>query len=159
MKRTSLIELVSGDEGYAVINAVDLFWRFSEQLLNDVRIKFAFECNTLPAFSDWVLVDNNFSKIKEKTNRLFAANASKILSHHVSEFLGLSGDSGFFITDEEGLGYPNLYWRFVRPGSSSDVGSVHADQWFWAIRNQSTPEGFERVKLWLPLQQNDAMPS
>ena len=77
----------------------------------------------------------------------------------MKSFFNIPDESRFFITDEDGLGYPNFYWRFVRSGRSSDVGSVHADRWFWDIRNQQVPEGFERVKLWMPLKQNDDMPS
>ena len=52
MKRMGLIDLVSGDGGYTVINAADLCWRFSEQLLNDVSIKFACKFKTIKAFSE-----------------------------------------------------------------------------------------------------------
>lgn len=57
------------------------------------------------------------------------------------------------ITDEERLGYGNVYWRLVRPQNSRDVGPLHRDKWFWDIdKNQVLPEyPFKRIKCWMPL--------
>jgi hypothetical protein len=57
----------------------------------------------------------------------------------------------FRISDEEGLGYENIYWRLVRPGASSDVGPLHADQWFWALGHGRTPRGVRRIKVWIAI--------
>lgn len=55
----------------------------------------------------------------------------------------------FTISDEENLGRENIYWRIVRPDSPSDVGPMHADQWFWALGHGSTPNNIQRVKIWI----------
>jgi hypothetical protein len=57
----------------------------------------------------------------------------------------------FVISDEENLGRENIYWRLVRPDSPSDVGPMHADQWFWVLGHGATPEGVQRVKLWIAI--------
>lgn len=58
----------------------------------------------------------------------------------------------FQISDEEGLGYGNLYWRLVRPLAKSDIGPLHADKWFWDLGHGRMPNGdFERVKLWIAI--------
>lgn len=57
---------------------------------------------------------------------------------------------GLSVSDEEEYGWPNIYWRLVRPGNS-DVGPVHADKWFWDLGHGETPEGVERLKIWIAL--------
>jgi hypothetical protein len=57
----------------------------------------------------------------------------------------------FTISDEENLGRENIYWRLVRPNSPSDVGPMHADQWFWDLGHGSTPDGMLRVKIWIAI--------
>jgi hypothetical protein len=57
----------------------------------------------------------------------------------------------FTISDEENLGRENIYWRLVRPDSPSDVGPMHADQWFWALGHGSTPDNVQRVKIWIAI--------
>lgn len=56
----------------------------------------------------------------------------------------------FLVSDEENFGWPNVYWRLVRPGSS-DIGPVHADKWFWDLGHGTMPQGYSRVKLWLAI--------
>ena len=57
------------------------------------------------------------------------------------------------ITDEEALGYPNIYWRITRPNQSRDVGPLHRDSWFWEIyklNGKKFPD-FERLKSWISI--------
>lgn len=56
----------------------------------------------------------------------------------------------FQISDEEKFGWPNVYWRLVRPGHS-DIGPIHADKWFWDLGHGEMLEGFYRIKLWMAL--------
>lgn len=57
----------------------------------------------------------------------------------------------FMISDEESLGRENIYWRIVRPDSPSDVGPLHADQWFWDLGHGETPDHMHRVKVWIAI--------
>ena len=57
------------------------------------------------------------------------------------------------ISDEEDLGYGNIYWRLVRPNKSNDVGPYHRDSWFWDL-NKSFPKPdypFTRIKIWISI--------
>ena len=56
------------------------------------------------------------------------------------------------ISDEENLGYPNLYWRIVRTKKNEDIGPLHRDEWFWLI-NPSSIKQFDhkRIKVWIPI--------
>ncbi len=57
----------------------------------------------------------------------------------------------FSISDEENLGRENIYWRLVRPNSPSDVGPIHADQWFWSLGHGKTPKDVQRIKVWIAI--------
>ena len=57
------------------------------------------------------------------------------------------------ITDEESLGYPNIYWRLVRPNIPRDVGALHRDAWFWEIdklNGKYFPPN-KRIKSWISI--------
>lgn len=54
----------------------------------------------------------------------------------------------FDISDEEGIGRESISIRLVRPGMETDVGSLHADHWFWELYNFKLPEGKQRIKVW-----------
>lgn len=56
----------------------------------------------------------------------------------------------FQVSDEEKFGWPNMYWRLVRPGTN-DIGPLHADAWFWELGHGEMPQGYHRVKLWVSL--------
>ena len=60
----------------------------------------------------------------------------------------------FVVSDEEHLGYPNFYWRLVRPYCKSDVGPLHKDSWFWSISDNN--HGYDmasnhRIKCWVDI--------
>ena len=49
--------------------------------------------------------------------------------------------------------YPDIFWRLVRP-NKMDVGSIHADIWFWDLNNWKVPENKECLKIWMLLSKN-----
>jgi len=55
------------------------------------------------------------------------------------------------IVDIEGIGYPEIYWRLVRPGGV-DIAPAHRDSWFWTITNK-IPENNQHglAKIWFPV--------
>ena len=53
-----------------------------------------------------------------------------------------------FISNEEKIYSEEIYWRIVRPDVPSDIGSLHADSWFWP---PSTKKGVNRIKVWIPI--------
>jgi len=54
------------------------------------------------------------------------------------------------IATEEDCGWQEMYWRIVRPGNT-DVGSLHADRWFWDLGHGIMPKGMRRLKIWIAL--------
>lgn len=61
---------------------------------------------------------------RSSVEKVWALNFMKLLEDEVGAFQ---------ISDEEGLGSEDMYWRLVRQDSLSDVGPLHADEWFWAL--------------------------
>lgn len=55
------------------------------------------------------------------------------------------------ITGEDLVEEEEVYWRLVRPNAARDVGSLHADAWFWELAGENTPDNVERVKVWIPI--------
>jgi hypothetical protein len=53
-------------------------------------------------------------------------------------------------------GYPEIYWRLVRPGVASDVGAMHTDRWFHDILGETDTSSLfgddeTTIKMWLPI--------
>ena len=105
----------------------------------------------------------NYHEISEKINHSKLWNKkSRILP---KEFYIKFINSRFFhnlenlfgtieISDEESLGYGNIYWRLVRPYKTEDVGPYHRDSWFWEL-NKNFPKPnypFKRIKVWIAIE-------
>lgn len=95
----------------------------------------------------------NHSSVWNKTSRILSpsfyywfkeSNFAKNLAKEYGEYS---------ISDEDDLGWPNIYWRLVRPKANSDVGPIHRDAWFWTL-NKNFPKpnyDFYRLKVWIPI--------
>ena len=58
------------------------------------------------------------------------------------------------ISDEEFLGYGNIYWRLVRPNKKDDIGPLHRDEWFWHLNKDYPKLGpkYRRLKVWIAIE-------
>lgn len=125
---------------------------------NDVLSKYnldAYKLSKISGMSKYHLspVANAFhDMIWPKKNRLLSNESAKEVTDIFRIFLSDIFRS-FEVSDEERLGYGNIYFRLVRPYSASDVGPAHRDSWFWRILpNQIMPEGkTARYKIWTPI--------
>ena len=151
MKENKLITLSSNRKGFSVIKAKPLHITFLELIKNDIADRIGSRAKSVDEVASQIL--ENFDIFKSKGNRMFSRRSVDSALHILKENPYFTFRETDFITDEERLGYPNLYWRCVRPNARSDVGSIHADKWFWDLGHGSTPTGFTRVKTWLPLLQ------
>lgn len=88
-----------------------------------------------------------------KDRRIFSPAEVDALLQKLSVFEKLRHVFGKFrVEDIEGIGYPEIYWRLVRPGTPSDVAIAHKDTWFFSITNHMSPEQqVGIVKVWLPV--------
>src|SRR3989338_165855 len=86
-----------------------------------------------------------------KLNRILPLQAVSEI-REMSFMKRLSREFGeFSISDEEGVGWEEMYWRLVRPNQTQDVGPLHADKWFWDLGHGITPSGVKRVKVWIAI--------
>jgi len=56
----------------------------------------------------------------------------------------------FEISDEDENGWEAFTWRLVRPNEPTDIGPLHADEWFVVVGNESMPPG-RRIKVWIAI--------
>ncbi len=50
---------------------------------------------------------------------------------------------------------PDIFWRIVRPKKKNDVGSIHADEWFWKANKWKMPtKNHSCLKVWFLLSNN-----
>jgi hypothetical protein len=86
-----------------------------------------------------------------KSKRILGADAVKAI-RQTSFFKTLEAELGpFAISGEDGIEKEEVYWRLVRPDGATDVGPLHADEWFWALGHGATPAGHKRVKVWISI--------
>jgi hypothetical protein len=100
------------------------------------------------------------SQLWPKEARVLSRDAVSTLSNFafVRRLKALFGDdcriSDVIFFSEAVPGYPEVYWRLVRPGATSDVGGMHTDRWFHDIHGNGTPlfsDDETTVKMWLPI--------
>ncbi len=88
-----------------------------------------------------------------KKNRILPAKFYSWL--HQTEFFAEleSIFENLTISDEEGIGRPNIYWRLVRPNNRHDVGPMHRDSWFWELNKNFGEDlrGKKRIKAWIDI--------
>jgi hypothetical protein len=76
----------------------------------------------------------------------------------MSLFRTLENEFGNFqLSDEEDIGRELIYWRLVRPNTTSDIGPLHADAWFWELGHGTTPAGYQRLKVWISIFSDDGV--
>ena len=155
-KPISLIALSSNSAGFSVIDAASLFASTTKAVLSHINNRLNKNFQVLDKAAA-IVSACFFDQFKDKDNRILPKSLALTLEKFLRDTSFL--DYGDFMTDEEGLGYPNIYWRIVRPNSTSDVGPVHADRWFWDLRGDQFPKTHQRVKTWMPLLQDDSEPS
>lgn len=152
---SSLTALVDTPDGYSIIDIPASLRALAESViaakLEPLASRPGLDFGALLAN---IVNGNNFDAVKGKAFRMFDAEAVDRWKDHEFCRRMFGEDGTLFISDEENLGYPNIYWRLVRAGSASDVGPVHADHWFWDLGHGSIPPGYRRVKTWIPLQQD-----
>ena len=87
----------------------------------------------------WTRENRNFNEDLIKKSDLF-----KFLKSNLGElsFSKMVNDS-----------QSDIFWRLVRP-NKMDVGSIHADIWFWDINKWKIPKGKECLKIGMLLSKN-----
>lgn len=152
---TTLTSCVDSKDGFSIVPIPDSLLRLTEEIIRGPLEPLASRAG-LPfdGLLEDIIQGPHFDTVKSKSFRMFdATSVDRWLRHDFCRRL-LAEDPSLFVSDEEHLGHPNIYWRLVRAGSASDVGPVHADHWFWDLGHGSIPPGHRRVKMWIPLRQD-----
>lgn len=149
----SIRQATENEDGFLVFNLGQLYGDLLNAFLTHASQQIGEGAASLCQFNDWVNLLNNFERIKPKSARLFPVEIAGLLAGKILNFLPFKIPEAAFISDEEKLGFPNIYWRCVRSNAASDVWGLHADRWFWEIGEASLATDWQRVKIWLPLQQ------
>ena len=112
-------------------------------------------------FSDWEELVTTYSTVNDQQHSLLSAKSARTFkSEQVNDILSMAFVEklktvigSFLVTQEECIGYPEIYWRITRPFQASDIGPLHADGWFWDLNPSWKPDYFcNRIKLWVPLE-------
>lgn len=156
--QSSPLELSSTPSGFSIVSANGLTLIASKLVLLHINKKLNQEFDTLECAIKYIII-NDFISFKDKPARTLPIELARRFVDYLENSGFLNSEAGDFVTDEEGLGYENIYWRLVRRGSSYDVGPVHADRWFWDLGEASFPSSHTRIKVWMPLLQDNQNPS
>ncbi len=141
-------------EEYAIVKTAILEqWLYRIQIANPRAVARIVRENI--DIKDYHLIESmlDHGKIWTKNSRILPQSFAKwFLDSKFSQRLA-SYFGDFVISDEDDLGWPNIYWRLVRPMQKADLGPLHRDEWFWNLNPQyQKPDyPFKRVKVWIPI--------
>jgi hypothetical protein len=89
-------------------------------------------------------------RLLSKRGRIMGAEAvAEIKTMSFFDYAKASFGADCRLSDEESVGHEQICLRLVRPGRREDVGSLHADAWFWEHHGWIPPAGAHRTKMWL----------
>lgn len=100
------------------------------------------------------LSNDDWKSLFNKKSRTLSEEYALPISLYFKKYLENYFDCKIQFSDELFLGYPCFSYRIVRPLYESDVGSLHADQWFvdMGVTPERTPEiKSQLLKFWMPI--------
>ena len=152
-KGYSLAFKLNNDELQKIREYIYDQWIYRIQLLDKNLLKFI--KNNQITLEDYHIISSKIdhSKTWNKTSRILPPSFSNwfFQSEFSDKLRQIFGE--FSVSDEDFLGWPNFYWRIVRPNSASDVGPLHRDQWFWNLNPEfeKHSKDFRRIKVWIAI--------
>lgn len=145
-----ILNKIYGNDGYIIFKNEKICKIIKEMVINDFSVKID-EKLEIENLETQVIKDISFEKIKNKYNRILSKNSAIEIQKLIKQELKIEEA---YITDEEDLLYPNVYWRYVKQGDLSGVGPIHADKWFWDLNEYYLKDKFIRIKIWIPILEN-----
>jgi hypothetical protein len=155
---SSPLALSSTPSGFSIVDSTNLTLVASNMVVLHINEATNNNFDSIESAAKFIIL-NDFSIFKDKPGRILPKDIAKQFLKHLEEDGFINTKNGDFVTDEENLEYENIYWRLVRKNSPSDVGPIHADRWFWDLAGTSFPSSHTRIKVWIPLLQDDSNPS
>lgn len=159
----NLKQVVNGEEGYSI--ALKLSESELELMRKMIRMQWLYRLQLLAPKQVHQFDEVGIERYHELSHLIDHSKAwpkySRVLSREV---VGIIREMDFMkqlekefseikIADEERLGWENIYWRLVRPGSS-DFGSIHTERWFVKLGyygDEIKDTSSEKVKIWISL--------
>ena len=143
LKEGFVVRNISSEDLEVIRNMVNLHWK--KVLLTNYPKKF--NNSELVQIYDYHKISDQIDhkKLWPMKNRILSLNDYKIIlsTNLFKNIRGIYADAE--ISDENNIGHGEIYWRIVRPKSPKDIGSVHADKWFWDINDDYTPQILEEL--------------
>jgi len=141
-------------EGYIFLEKIDEADLSKILGFIDLRYKEIMSRTLAASVTSSILYYENFTQITQhgptwtKRNRcLPSQSVNEILAQRwICDLKNRIGP--FSVSDEELLGYGNMYFRLIRTNALQDTGPLHRDAWFWELNETRTPE---RLKIWIPV--------
>ncbi len=96
---------------------------------------------------DWISLFN-------KENRTFKKKYAEPINDYFNKYLTDLLNCKVQIRDILKKGYPSFSFRIVRPLVASDIGPLHADQWFidiGATKGEKSNNKKQIIKFWVPI--------
>tara|TARA_B100000575_G_scaffold293138_1_gene303603 strand:- start:1139 stop:1888 length:750 start_codon:yes stop_codon:yes gene_type:complete len=149
LKEGFMISQISSEDLEIIRDLVNLHWK--KVILSNYPKKFN-NTETLHVFNYHKISEHiDHKKLWPMKNRILSSNDYKkfLNTNFFKKVKNIYSDAK--ISDENNIGHGEIYWRIVRPKSPKDIGSVHADRWFWEINNDYTPPNVRRIKFWISL--------
>ena len=144
-----MISQISSEDLETMRDLVNLHWK--KVLLSSYPEKF-YDTEFLHIYNYHKISDQvDHKKLWPMKNRTLSSSDYKkfLNTDFFNDIKNIYSDAK--ISDENNIGHGEIYWRIVRPKSPKDVGSVHADRWFWESNNDYTPPNTRRIKFWVSL--------
>lgn len=98
------------------------------------------------------ITDYEHSRIWNKESRLFKYDfiSQPVIQNWLEGICKKNNKAA--VLDVEGLGYPELYFRIVRPKQLDDVFGAHSDGPFFSFANGVLEETWSKwLKIWMPI--------
>lgn len=153
MNSNKILEPIS-DKGFLILDGfnedLNIFRNEIEKNYHNILNSNGYAYQEVEKYHNLNILDNEHKNLWTRDNRNF--NQEIILESGLYSFLekNLGKISFSSVVDKNN---PDIFWRLVRP-NKKDVGSIHADIWFWDINNWSVPKDKNCLKIWMLLSKN-----
>ncbi len=142
-----------GEEFYnLIISSIEIHLQKQLKTLNPNDNLIKLKKSILENYS--LINESVWSDLFSKSYRSLGQAEANKLSPYFIKYLSQQLNTSIELSDDLNLGYPCFSIRLVRPQNYSDIGPIHADQWFidiGATRERFGKQKSELLKFWLPL--------
>ena len=156
-----ILDLNSG-LGYSSLKAINNdVLKYIKNCIKNSLFDLLCEKNLIPDDSQLSILDsyknisnNDWISLFNKENRTFKKKYAVPINAYFNRYLAELLNRKVQIRDILKKGYPSFSFRIVRPFVPSDIGPLHADQWFidiGATKGEKSNNKNQIIKFWVPI--------